>query len=73
MSCRAGHVCDADFDDNCLVQVTDLGEIKSVFFEQGVLEEDLDGNGSVNFVDLGILKLQFFSAPGPSGLPNASD
>ena len=65
-----GNMCDADFDDNCSVNFSDLGEMKAVFFQSGVLEEDMDGSGSVNFADLGLLKAGFFLPPGPSGVPN---
>ena len=65
-----GNMCDADFDNNCSVNFTDLGEMKAEFFHTGALEEDMDGSGSVNFADLGLLKAGFFLPPGPSGVPN---
>jgi cysteine-rich repeat protein len=68
-----GNMCDADFDNNCSVNFSDLGEMKAVFFQGGVLEEDMDGSGSVNFTDLGFLKGDFFLPPGPSGVPNVCD
>jgi YVTN family beta-propeller protein len=65
-----GNLCDADFDQSCMVDFTDVGEIKSVFFQTGDLEEDMNGDGSVNFSDLGLVKASMFEEPGPSGLPN---
>ena len=62
-----GNICDADFNDDCNVNFTDLGEMKGVFFLAGDLEEDMDGSGSVNFTDLGFLKAGFFLPPGPAG------
>ena len=66
-----GNACDGDFNGDCSVNFTDLGEMKAEFFHTGELEEDMDGNGSVNFTDLGLMNAGFFRAPGPSGLPNA--
>ena len=65
-----GNVCDADLDNDCLVNFPDLGLLKSVFFTADP-DADFDGNGVVNFVDLGILKARFFASPGPSGIVNA--
>jgi trimeric autotransporter adhesin len=64
-----GNACDADLDQNCIVNFSDLGIFKQVFFTADP-NADFDGNGQVNFVDLGVLKLEFFHAPGPSGVPN---
>lgn len=65
-----GNYCDADLNNDCVINVVDLGIMKSVF---GVSDphSDLDGDGVVNKVDLDILRASFFLAPGPSGLPNA--
>jgi hypothetical protein len=67
-----GNVCDPDLDGDCVVNFSDLGVLKSVFFTSDP-DADLDGDGSVNFIDLGVLKQFFFLAPGPSGVPNACD
>ncbi|MEL7450930.1 MAG: thrombospondin type 3 repeat-containing protein [Pseudomonadota bacterium] len=62
-----GNLCDADLDNDCVVNFQDLGVMKSVFFTTDATA-DLDSNGSVNFADLGLLKALFFLAPGPSGV-----
>ena len=67
-----GNLCDADLDNDCNVNFTDLGAMKAVFFGNDP-NADLNGDGSVNFSDLGILKGALFSAPGPSGIPNDCD
>jgi hypothetical protein len=67
-----GNACDADLNDDCTVNFTDLGELKSLFFTPDP-DADFDGDGAVNFVDLGIMKAGFFLPPGPSGVPNVCD
>lgn len=62
-----GNACDADFDNNCIVNSLDLGAFKSAFFSSAALY-DLSGDGQVNSVDLGVLKVLFFHPPGPSGI-----
>ncbi|MEL7447880.1 MAG: choice-of-anchor Q domain-containing protein [Pseudomonadota bacterium] len=62
-----GNICDADLDQDCVVNFTDLGLMKSVFFGTDP-DADMNGDGAVNFTDLGLMKAAFFSEPGPSGL-----
>ena len=62
-----GNVCDADLNDDNVVNVIDLGLLRSVFFTNDA-DADFNGDGIVNAIDLGTLKLGFFSPPGPSGL-----
>ncbi len=62
-----GNACDADFDNNCIVNVLDLGLFRTAFFTSTALY-DLNGDGVVNVVDLGSLRTLFFAAPGPSGV-----
>jgi hypothetical protein len=61
-----GNICDADFNEDCIVNFVDLGSMKSGFFGN---DPNLDMNDdlTVNFVDLGLLKSGFFLPPGPSG------
>ena len=60
-----GNACDADFNQDCVVNATDLGVMRLVFFTDDAIA-DLNEDGVVNAGDLGIMRSQFFSAPGPS-------
>lgn len=62
-----GNFCDADLNNDGIVNAIDLGLFKSVFFTNDP-DADFDGNGIVNTIDLGRLKLSFFKPPGPAGL-----
>jgi hypothetical protein len=65
-----GNRCDADLNDDNVVNALDLGLMKAVFFSSGPgLNADLNGDEEVNSIDLGIMKQMFFAAPGPSGHP----
>jgi hypothetical protein len=66
-----GDICDADFNDDCIVNFVDLGIIKGAFFQSGDLETDMNNDGFTNFADLGFVKGGFFLPPGPSGVDNA--
>ncbi|MEO1576046.1 MAG: hypothetical protein AAFU65_13960, partial [Pseudomonadota bacterium] len=67
-----GNACDADFNDDCVVNVIDLGIMRTVFFTDDG-DTDLNGDGVVNVLDLGLLRTQFFGAPGPSGTTSTCD
>ena len=60
-----GNACDADLNNDCVINPIDLGIMKSVFFGSDP-DADLNGDGAVNFVDLGMMKSTFFNPPGPS-------
>ncbi|MEO1575587.1 MAG: alpha/beta hydrolase-fold protein, partial [Pseudomonadota bacterium] len=62
-----GNACDADFNDDGVVNVIDLGVLRQRFFS-GDLDADLNGDGVVNIIDLGRLREVFFTAPGPSAI-----
>jgi hypothetical protein len=62
-----GNICDADLNNDNVVNFIDLGILRSVFFTADP-DADLNGDGSVNFVDLGIMRATFFGPPGPSGV-----
>ena len=64
-----GNACDADFNNDCIVNAVDLGFLRSVFFTNDA-EADLNSDGIVNAVDLGIFRSLFFQPPGPSGIDN---
>lgn len=67
-----GNACDADLNNDCIINVVDLGRLRAVFFTNDP-DADFDSSGIVNVVDLGILRSQFFGAPGPSALTNVCD
>ncbi|MFK7886712.1 MAG: ExeM/NucH family extracellular endonuclease [Gammaproteobacteria bacterium] len=60
-----GNICDADLNNDCIVNVVDLGILRTVFFTTDE-DADFNGDGIVNVVDLGRLRTLFFSTPGPS-------
>jgi Dockerin type I domain/Thrombospondin type 3 repeat len=68
-----GNACDADLNNDGLVNSLDLGLFKRAF---GPGEGDADlkaaadfnGDGKVNSLDLGLFKRMFLKPPGPSGL-----
>ncbi|MFK7885842.1 MAG: DUF4215 domain-containing protein [Gammaproteobacteria bacterium] len=60
-----GNACDADLDNNCIVNVIDLGIFRTLFFQPNN-QADFDGNGITNVIDLGIFRTLFFQPPGPS-------
>ncbi len=60
-----GNACDADINNDCVVNVSDLGLLRSVFFSDFAIA-DFNSDGVVNVVDLGILRQSFFQPPGPS-------
>ncbi|MEO1575671.1 MAG: thrombospondin type 3 repeat-containing protein, partial [Pseudomonadota bacterium] len=62
-----GNACDADLNNDGVVNVVDLGLLRSVFFSADA-DADLNGDGVVNVVDLGIMRSGFFAPPGPSGV-----
>lgn len=78
-----GNSCDADTNNDCLVNFLDLGLLKAVFFSADA-DHDLTGggpmltepDGRVNFLDLGFMKSTFFQNyrnENPSGIANACD
>ncbi|MEL7449739.1 MAG: PQQ-dependent sugar dehydrogenase [Pseudomonadota bacterium] len=62
-----GNACDADLNNDLVVNFADLGLMKQNFFSTGDLDADLNGDDQVNFADLGIMKQNFFGVPGTSG------
>lgn len=63
-----GNACDADLDNNGVVNTLDLGLFKTVFFQTAPgLDADFDGDGTVALDDLGLLRNSFYDAPGPVG------
>ncbi|MFK7889118.1 MAG: DUF1800 family protein [Gammaproteobacteria bacterium] len=73
-----GNLCDADFNNDGVVNVVDLGLMRTMFFSSrphaDVLGEhaDMNGDGTVNVQDLGLLRIAFALPPGPAGNPTIS-
>lgn len=63
-----GNRCDADFNNNGVVDPFDLSLLKSRFGSTTSPDQDLNGNGVVDPFDFSLLKSMFGSAPGPSAL-----
>ncbi|MEL7449469.1 MAG: M14 family zinc carboxypeptidase [Pseudomonadota bacterium] len=61
-----GNLCDADLNDDDVVNFADLGVMKAAFFTAGDTDTDLDGDQMTDFADLALMKSQFFTSPGPS-------
>lgn len=60
-----GNACDADLNNDCIVNFDDLTALKAVFFSNDP-DADFDSSGTVNFDDLTVMKNSFFGQPGPS-------
>ncbi len=67
-----GNICDADFDQSCLVNGADFVILRDNF---GTDNEDTDfnGDGITNGFDFRIFRSLAGSPPGPSGVPNVCD
>ncbi len=62
-----GNACDADLDNDCIVNFNDLQLMADRFFTADV-HADFNGDGQVDFADLAVMSAQFFLGPGPSAL-----
>ncbi len=62
-----GNYCDADFNQDAIVNVLDLAIFRLRFMSDDA-DADMNGDGLVNAADLGLLRLAFFAPPGPSGV-----
>ena len=62
-----GNHCDADFNNDLIVNGLDIGLFKAGFGTTDVVT-DLNCDGITNGLDIGLLKVLFGSPPGPSGL-----
>ncbi|MEO1576662.1 MAG: hypothetical protein AAFU65_17075, partial [Pseudomonadota bacterium] len=60
-----GNACDADLNNDNVVNVVDLGLLRAVFFGNDA-DADFNGDGVVNVIDLGIMRVGFFQPPGPA-------
>lgn len=68
-----GNACDADFDNNGVININDFNRLKASLNVLPVVDvaTDLDGNGAVNVNDLNRLKSYLGKPPGPSGFHSA--
>lgn len=62
-----GNACDADLNNDCVVNIVDLGLLRQVFFTPDSVA-DFNNDGVVNVQDLGLMRSAFFMSPGPSAL-----
>lgn len=65
-----GNICDADLNNDCMVNAVDLGLFK-VVYQTANETADFNGDGLVDDDDLDILRSGFFRLPGPSGFMTA--
>lgn len=65
-----GNRCDADLNNDCIINSVDLGLFRAVFWTADAVA-DFNADGTVNAQDVGIMRSSFLAAPGPSGLANA--
>ena len=64
-----GNHCDADFNDDLIVNGLDIGPMKASFGTADPIT-DLNCDGIVNGLDIGPLKVMFGTPPGPSCVTN---
>ena len=68
-----GNACDADLNNDGIVNAVDLGLLRAAFFGAPGTgnwnpDADFNGDGVVNATDLGIMRSSFFQPPGPGAL-----
>ncbi|MFK8015636.1 MAG: PQQ-dependent sugar dehydrogenase [Gammaproteobacteria bacterium] len=66
-----GNLCDADINNDGIVNVADLGVFRKRMFSADPAA-DLDGSGTVNILDIGVMRSLFFLPPGPSGVASGN-
>ena len=63
-----GNMCDADFNGDLTVNLTDYSSFRSAFGTSTNPDMDLNGDGTVNLSDYSLFRQSFGKAPGPSAL-----
>ncbi len=63
-----GNLCDADFNNDGMVDAFDLPAFRAVYGSTSAPEQDLNGDGVVDAFDLPILRSYFGKPPGPRGV-----
>ncbi|MBT8143392.1 MAG: thrombospondin type 3 repeat-containing protein [Gammaproteobacteria bacterium] len=71
-----GNACDADINNDCIVDVTDLAIFRTSFLTSPGdtnwnPDTDMDDSLAIDVSDLAIVRLQFLLPPGPAAAPNA--
>lgn len=66
-----GNACDADFDDNCIINFLDISTFAPEFNGTNPVY-DIDGSGAVNFLDYIQVTGAFGGQPGPSALASCN-
>ncbi|MFK8030234.1 MAG: Ig-like domain-containing protein [Gammaproteobacteria bacterium] len=61
-----GNHCDADFNNDCIVNFLDFSILADAFLSNEPLV-DLNVDGAINFVDVSLMTTLIFNPPGPSG------
>jgi hypothetical protein len=67
-----GDACDADANNDGLVNSLDLSLVRAAFGSRGTNRADLNGDGIVNALDLALVRSLFATRPGPSAWHAAS-
>ena len=64
-----GNICDADFDNNGIVGISDMGTVLRCMAMPGVLcdQTDLNGDGTTSMDDITLFRNYFGKPPGPNG------
>ncbi len=73
-----GNICDADLDDDCVVDITDAGLMAGAIgcspgSPAWCEDADLNGDGVVDATDVAVLQAAIFTAPGPSGITDVCE
>ena len=69
-----GNICDADLNNDGIVNTNDLNRFRSLFAKLGAgLDGDFNGDGMVNVSDLATFRSLFGKAPGPSGFARLNE
>ncbi len=64
---KYGNACDADFNNDGIVNSLDIGLLKQMFLTTGDVQADMNGDQYVNSLDLGLFKARFLQPLGESG------
>lgn len=68
-----GNICDADINDDGIVDLQDLAELRLAFLTQPENpawnpHADFNNDSAVDLIDASIMRVRFLLAPGPSGI-----